>query len=177
MFAHTRAGTIGAALVTTVLIAVSLSGCSGGPPTAMPTPTSSPTAVAYDTPEEGWCAAYGITLNRWSGASLEIDETRFDEVIGMDFIGPADCYLELYSDITLKSVVAVFIGERMDVAEFMTSALPDQGWDGAIPDPRTGGVFTHPDVGDLGYSFSADGALDSIPVDGPAVQVTALLAS
>jgi hypothetical protein len=141
----------------------------------VPTPTESSAPTVHDEPPEGWCEAYGLTLNRWSGAALEIDEARFDEVLGVDFTGPADCYLELYSDITLKSVVAVYIGERTEVAEFMTTTLADHGWDGAIADPLKGGVFTHPEIGDLGYNFSADGKVSSIPVDGPVVQVSALL--
>jgi len=38
-----------------------------------------------------------------------------------------------------------------------------------------GRVFSHPDIGDLGYSFSANAKSRSIPIDGPAILVTALL--
>ena len=162
-------------IVAMALATAMLGGCTAvAEPSPSPPPTEAP--VQHDDPEPGWCIEYGETLNRWHGASLEVDEARFDELIGVDFIGPADCYLELFSQITTKSVVAVYLGDDPAVAEFMASTLPPLGWDGAVPDPMKGGVFTHPSIGDLGYSFSADAKSSSIPIDGPAIVVTVLLA-
>ena len=154
--------------------AAALSGCSLGPPNAKPTPTVA--AVQYDEPEDGWCAAYGETLTQWGRAALEIEEPRFEEVLGVDIAGPADCYLELRSDTTTKSVVAVFIGDDPAVAESLVTTLPPQGWTGTIADPFKGGFFSHPGIGDLGYTFSADAGSNSVPIDGPAIVITALLA-
>lgn len=174
MDAHTPTRSI--ALAVGALLVTALAGCGAGSPVAQPTPDSSPAVVEYDPPEEGWCLAYGGTLNRWGGATKEIDEPRFEEVLGLDFIGPADCYLELSSSGATKSVVAVFIGDDDGVADFMTSTLPAAGWLGEIADPLKGGVFSHPELGDLGYHFSENAKKNNIPVDGPVALVTLLLA-
>jgi len=167
---------IGIVIAGAIVAAMSLSGCASGSVAAGPTPSAVP--VEYDKPEAGWCVEYGSTLSRWGGATFEIDEPRFDEVIGLDFIGPADCYLELHSDSSVtKSVVAVFLSESPAVATFLSSRLASLGWTGTIPDPQKGGVLAHPEIGDLGYSFSASAKSKSIPVDGPATVVTLLLAS
>lgn len=172
-----RARTIGIITLASLVVSGSLAGCASGPPSAKPTPTASlePAQVEYDEPEEGWCGEYGTRLNRWGGAALEIDEVRFDEVLATDFIGPADCYLELFSDVTTKSVVAVYLTDDTDVAEFITATLPDLGWEGAIDDPHDGAALSHPEIGDIGYSFSASAASGNIPADGPAIVVTLLL--
>ena len=162
------------AMMGAIVVTAVLGGCGSGDPKADPSATIAP--VQHEEPDDGWCTEYGGTLTQWSHAALEIEEPRFDEVLGVDIIGPADCYLELLSDTTTKSVVAVFIGDDPAVAEFLMATLPAQGWAGTIADPLKGGVFTHPVIGDLGYTFSASARSNSVPIDGPAIVITVLLA-
>ena len=160
------------------ILAALLSGCAPQSVAGEPTPSAPPaTQEKHEPPEEGWCAEFVRTAALWGGAAIEIDEARFDAVLGIDFVGPADCYVEVVSEISVtKSVMAVYVGDDSAVAEFMTATLPEHGWSGAIVDPLKGGVLTHPTIGDLGYHFAESAKSRSIPVDGPAVVVTALLA-
>ena len=174
MVVRRRVG-IGVVVVGAFMVTALLSGCA--PESAALEPTPSPSPEKHEPPEEGWCAEFVRTAALWSGAAIEIDEARFDAVLGVDFIGPADCYVEVVSETSVtKSVMAVFVGDDPAVAEFMTTSLPDAGWEGTVGDPHKGGVFTHPVMGDLGYSFAEDAKSRSIPIDGPAIVVTALLA-
>ncbi len=174
MSARRRVRDVIVATMSAASVIALLSGCASGAPAAEPTKTIAP--VQYEEPEDGWCTEYGGTLTQWSHAALEIDQPRFAEVLGLDLPGPADCYLELLAGSTTDSIVAVFIGDDPAIAEFLTSTLPGQGWAGAIADPYKGGVFSHPTIGDLGYTFSASARSNSLPIDGPAIVVTVLLA-
>lgn len=171
MIASGRIGVIGTVVVGVAL----LSGCAA-PVAADPDPDAAP--VQQEKPDVGWCAEYAGTFSHWGPPAYEIDEARFDEVMGLDFIGPSDCYLEALSETgTVKSVVAVFIGEDPAVATFLNTRLTSQGWTGSIADPFKGGVLSHPEIGDLGYSFTETAKSKSIPVEGPAIVVTVLLGS
>jgi hypothetical protein len=172
MIAHSRIGIIGTIGIV-VAGAALLSGCAA-PVAAEPDPDA--VAAEHEKPDAGWCEEYAGTFSHWGPAAYEIDEARFDEVIGLDFIGPADCYLEVLSDSgTAKSVVAVFMGEDPAIATFLNTRLTSQGWTGSIADPLKGGVLSHPEIGDLGYSFAEAAKEKSIPVEGPAIVVTLLL--
>ena len=174
MVGRRRVGTVIVG-VGAFVVAALLSGCA--PQSVAVEPTASAPPEKHEPPQEGWCAEFVRTAALWSGAAIEIDEARFDAVLGVDFIGPADCYVEVVSETAVtKSVMAVFIGDDPDVAEFMTASLPELGWEGAVADPHKGAVFTHPVIGDLGYSFAESAKSRSIPIDGPAIVVTALLA-
>jgi hypothetical protein len=177
MVVRRRVDTVSVAVGASILVAL-LSGCAPQSVAGEPTPSAPPAAREEpEPPEEGWCAEFVRTAALWSGAAIEIDEARFDAVLGVDFIGPADCYVEVVSETSVtKSVMAVFVGDDTAVAEFMTASLPDAGWEGAVADPHKGGVFTHPVMGDLGYHFAESAKSRNIPIDGPAIVVTALLA-
>jgi hypothetical protein len=67
------------------------------------------------------------------------------------------------------------MGEDPAIATFLNTRLTSQGWTGSIADPLKGGVLSHPEIGDLGYSFTEAAKEKSIPVEGPAIVVTLLL--
>ncbi len=130
-------------------------------------------------PPEEWCAAYASTLDMWNSPFQPIDEERFDAAIGVNFTGPADCYLARYPNgdtaVRPASIVAVFVCDDASIAQYMNQAMPLAGWAGTIADPRKGGRFAHPTLGDIGYVFNESAKASNIPLDDPAVVVTALL--
>lgn len=174
------------AVLALIIATGALVGCSR--PVPPPDPAGTADAVTADDERaddddalstEEWCATYAATLDSWSTPFQPIDEERFDTAIGVNFTGPAECYLARYSNGDAASrptsVIAVFVCDDASIAEYMNQAMPLAGWVGSIANPNQGGRFSHPTLGDIGYAFNESAKATNIPLDDPAVVVTALL--
>lgn len=157
---------------------VALAGCTAStanPGTGILATSAAPEAASSEVQADA-CAEYAASSSSGSLTYQVTDDAAFDAALGMDFPGPAECYIGYTveaSGMTVTSIVAIFLDDSSDIADFMNGHLPGAGWPGSVVATGTG-YFSDPARGEISYQFNAEARDARLPFDGPAISVMLL---